>query len=105
MRLVNIDDCNRELFYKQMGGKDSLITVETSFNMLMALPTYEQEQSLKWHLVADGDLPSDDREVLCVDVWGNKYVAFLKDNEWSDGGEYSEIEVSAWMELPKFEVE
>ncbi len=38
MRLVNIDDCNRELFYEQMGGKDSLITVETAFNMLMSLP-------------------------------------------------------------------
>lgn len=38
MRLVNIDDCDRELFYKQMGGKDTLITVETAFNMLMSLP-------------------------------------------------------------------
>jgi len=62
-----------------------------------------QEQIPKLHLVSDGDLPSDDREVLCVDVWGTKYVAFFKDNEWSDGGEYSEIEVIAWMELPKFE--
>ena len=39
MRLVNIDDCNRELFYKQSGGKDSLITVESVFNMFEALPT------------------------------------------------------------------
>ena len=39
MRLVNVDDCDRELFYKQMGGKDSLITVETAFDMLEALPT------------------------------------------------------------------
>ena len=39
MRLVNIDDCNRALFYKQFGGKDSLITVESAFNMLEALPT------------------------------------------------------------------
>lgn len=38
MRLVNLDDCNRDLFYKQMGGKDSLITVERAFDMLMALP-------------------------------------------------------------------
>lgn len=38
MKLVNIDDCNRELFYKQMGGKNNLITVETAFNMLMSLP-------------------------------------------------------------------
>ena len=39
MRLVNIDDCNRALFYKQSGGKDSLITVESAFNILEALPT------------------------------------------------------------------
>ena len=39
MRLVNIDDCNRALFYKQFGGKDSLITVESAFNMVEALPT------------------------------------------------------------------
>ena len=38
MRLVNIDDCNRSLFYKQSGGKDSLITVESVFNMFEALP-------------------------------------------------------------------
>lgn len=39
MRLTNLDECNRELFYKQMGGKDKLITVESAFNMLMLLPT------------------------------------------------------------------
>ena len=39
MRLVNIDDCNRSLFYKESGGKDSLITVESVFNMFEALPT------------------------------------------------------------------
>lgn len=39
MRLVNVDDCDKELFYKELGGKDSLITVETAFNMLQALPT------------------------------------------------------------------
>lgn len=38
MRLVNIDDCDKELFFKQIGGKDSLITVETAFEMLEALP-------------------------------------------------------------------
>lgn len=39
MSLTNLDECNRELFYKQMGGKDTLITVESAFNMLMSLPT------------------------------------------------------------------
>lgn len=32
MRLVNVDDCDKELFYKELGGKDSLITVETAFS-------------------------------------------------------------------------
>lgn len=39
MRLIDADECNRELFYKQMGGKNNLITVESAFNMLMSLPT------------------------------------------------------------------
>ena len=48
MRLVNIDDCNRALFYKQFGGKDSLITVESAFNMLEALPTaYDIDKVVK----------------------------------------------------------
>lgn len=47
MRLVNIDDCNRELFYKKMGGKDSYITVETAFNMLMSLPVVYEESDLE----------------------------------------------------------
>ena len=38
MRLVNIDACDREQFYKECGGKDSLITVEAAFNMLQMLP-------------------------------------------------------------------
>lgn len=48
MRLVNIDDCNRALFYKQCGGKDSLITVESAFNMFEALPTaYDIDKVVK----------------------------------------------------------
>ena len=37
-RLVDIGQCDRELFYQQCGGADSLITVESAFNMLMSLP-------------------------------------------------------------------
>ena len=48
MRLVNIDDCNRALFYKQCGGKDSLITIESAFNMFEALPTaYDIDKVVK----------------------------------------------------------
>lgn len=38
MRLVDIDACDREQFYKDCGGKDSLISVEAVFDMLMVLP-------------------------------------------------------------------
>lgn len=44
MRLVNIENCNKELFYKQTGGKDNLITVEAAFNMLMALPVTSESE-------------------------------------------------------------
>lgn len=37
--LIDIGKCNRKLFYQQCGGKDSLITVKSAFDILMALPT------------------------------------------------------------------
>lgn len=36
-RLIDVRQCDRELFYQQCGGEDSLITVKTAFDMLMAL--------------------------------------------------------------------
>ena len=33
-----MDAMNEELFYKEMGGKDTLITCEASFNMVKAQP-------------------------------------------------------------------
>ncbi|MCI7792441.1 MAG: hypothetical protein MR531_17015 [Lachnospiraceae bacterium] len=38
MRLIDVDAMNEELFYKEMGGKDNLITCETAFNMVKAQP-------------------------------------------------------------------
>ena len=38
MRLVDTDATDRKLFYKQCMGKDSLISVESAYEMLMALP-------------------------------------------------------------------
>lgn len=52
MKLVNLDDCNRDLFYKQMGGKNSLITVETAFDMLMDLPIINETEIID-NLVAE----------------------------------------------------
>ena len=39
MRLIDADAMNEELFYKQLGGKDTLITAECAFNMIKAQPT------------------------------------------------------------------
>lgn len=39
MRLIDTDAMNEELFYKQIGGKNTLITVEAAFNMIKAQPT------------------------------------------------------------------
>ena len=38
MRLIDVDEMNEELFYKEMGGKDTLITCETVFEMIKAQP-------------------------------------------------------------------
>ena len=38
MRLIDMDAMNEELFYKEMGGKDTLITCEAAFNMVKAQP-------------------------------------------------------------------
>lgn len=37
--LKDIGECDRKLFYQQCGGADSLITVKSAFDMLLALPT------------------------------------------------------------------
>ena len=45
MRLINTDAMDEELFYKELGGKDSLITAECVFEMLKAQPTaYDVEK-------------------------------------------------------------
>ena len=47
LRIVDIDECNREQFYKDCDGKDSLISVEAAFNMLEALPTAKVIEDIK----------------------------------------------------------
>ena len=45
MRLIDADAMNAELFYTQVGGKDSLITAESAFEMINAQPTaYDQNK-------------------------------------------------------------
>lgn len=38
MRLIDVDAMDEELFYKEIGGKDTLITCEAAFNMIKAQP-------------------------------------------------------------------
>lgn len=38
-KLIDADNLNEELFYKQLGGKDTLITAEYAFNMFKEQPT------------------------------------------------------------------
>ena len=47
LRIVDIDECSRKQFYKDCGGKDSLITVEAAFDMLEALPTAKVIEDIK----------------------------------------------------------
>lgn len=63
MRLVNVDDCDRELFYRQMGGKDSLITVETAFDMLNALPTAYDVDKVVQQLEEVGQKMSESKSI------------------------------------------
>lgn len=45
MRLIDADAMDEELFYKELGGKDSLITAECVFDMLKVQPTaYDVEK-------------------------------------------------------------
>lgn len=48
MRLIDTDEMNEDLFYKELGGKDSLITAEAVFDMIKATPTaYDVDEVVK----------------------------------------------------------
>ena len=47
LRIVDIDECDKKRFFKDCGGKDSLITVEAAFDMLEALPTAKVIENIK----------------------------------------------------------
>lgn len=45
MRLIDTDAMNEKLFYRELGGKDVLITAESVFDMIKASPTaYDVEK-------------------------------------------------------------
>lgn len=68
MRLIDTDAMNEELFYKQLGGKDTLITAECAFNMIKAQPTaYDVEK-----VVAELEEEAKD---TCMEVECSRYRA------------------------------
>lgn len=60
-----------------------------------------------WHKVADGDLPKRDDLYLCVCGKPNgmhwALVNYIDDGFYDVKNNYSEIDVIAWTELPKYE--
>lgn len=73
MRLIDADTMNAELFYKQVGGKDSLITAESAFEMINAQPTAYDVDAVVEQL--------EDRSTLSRPVgWTKSYeIITLKD--------------------------
>lgn len=57
MRLIDADAMNEKLFYRELGGKDVLITAESAFDMIKASPTaYDVEKVLKQLKEAETDI-------------------------------------------------
>lgn len=86
-------------------SSNDCIVIANLFKKLKEL----QEQIPKWHLVADGDLPSEEdylNSKLCWDEYRERCVfARFCNGTWILGDGKESIKVVAWMELPKFEVE
>lgn len=73
-KLVDVGQCDRKLFYQQCGGADSLITVESAFDMLMSLPTIieadgaesEQSEGVPWYLkIFNQDILNEYQKRMC----------------------------------------
>lgn len=79
-RLIDADAMNEELFYKQLGGKDTLITAESAFNMIKAQPTaYDVDKVVedikKSSTDNDGLIVKDGNEPM---IWKSKAIDIVK---------------------------
>ena len=67
-----------------------------------------QIEKMKWHKVADGDLPKDRHNVYVVYLNGyyqlQKTIASFRHKYWVFNGLKTECEIIAWCELPKWEI-
>jgi hypothetical protein len=67
-----------------------------------------QIEKMKWHIVADGDLPKDRHNVYVVYLNGEYQqettIASYRHKYWVFNGHKTECEVIAWCELPKWEI-
>lgn len=80
MRLIDAGAMNEELFYKELGGKDTLITAECAFNMIKTQPTvnvFERiiEEIKKSPTDDDGLIVRDGNEPM---IWKSKAIAIVK---------------------------
>lgn len=91
---------------KQLGasGSPAHIKIDEAIQTIRGL----QENIPKWHLVADGNLPSvsDTYSVACMKGEGLIDVTFAafqsKYKKWNMTGSRAYWKVIAWTELPKF---
>ena len=96
--------CNNEVPFDTTESGEKLYTEnDLKHAYLVAL---EAGRS-KWHMVADGDLPKDDRYYLICSDRGNYYVSkhHCNTNYWTGiQNQYVSIKnVVAWCEIPKLE--
>ena len=69
----------------------------------------QQIEKMKWHKVADGDLPKDRHNVYVVYLNGDyqleKTIASFRHKYWVFNGLKTECEIIAWCEIPTFDKE
>lgn len=73
------------------------------------------QNGVKWHKVADGDLPDTDRTVLAItEIGGNPNYAYLASYRedmslkwacWKNNMQREVVEPIAWCEIPRYEGE
>lgn len=66
-----------------------------------------QLEKMRWHIVADDDLPKDRHNVYIVYLNGEymqmQTIASYRHKYWVIDGHKTDCEVIAWCELPKWE--
>ena len=102
LTIANTGNAELDSAYKMLGD-----SIDLAIQTIREL----QEQN-KWHLVKDGDLPSEISKYVLVKlknggvmyaVWSGVSKCFKSVCEYGVYGFYKDNPVIAWRELPKFE--